>query len=394
MPFIRSAFHRLLEPLDRRVLNRIVEEHRGNRGVGSGDNAWTCQRHLKAMLFAQLAGLKSLREIAEGMAAQPSVLYHAGLRPVGKSTLGDASAARPAAVFRDVAEAVMGGLARSVRQDARDLVRLIDGSPITLRDQRFAWAEADSRCRGLKLHMVYDPRTVTPVHFAVESPRISEIKVARRMPLIADATYVFDKGYTDYTWWRDILDAGALFVTRLKDNARRRVVRDNTVASVGILSDRCIKVGHKNPRGGATNPLYDTELREVVVARDGKAPLHLVTNDHRRSAEDIAELYKERWQIELFFKWIKQNLRIKSFFGRSENAVRIQIYTALIAFCLLQIFRNTYAKSYKVGAKTLAARIRIALFDPFDTTRRQPAKPEPPQRRPPNPQFMLPLEAL
>ena len=394
MPFNRSAYHRLLEPLDRRVINRIVAEHRGNHGVGSGDNAWTCQRHLKAMLFAQFAGLKSLREIAEGMAAQPSALYHVGLRPVGKSTLGDASAARPAAVFRDVAEAMTGLLTRSTRQEARELVRLIDGSPITLRDQRFAWAEADSRCRGLKLHMVYDPRAVTPVHFAVESPKVSEIGVARRMPIVADATYVFDKGYTDYTWWQEIVEAGALFVTRLKVNARRRVVRDNTLAGVSILSDRCVKVGHKQPRGGATNPLYDTELREVIVARDGKAPLHLVTNDHRRSAEEIAELYKERWQIELFFKWIKQNLRVKSFFGRSENAVRIQIYTALIAFCLLQIFRNTYAKSYKTAVRTLAARLRIALFDPFDTTRRQPPKPKPPQLRPQKPQFMLPLEVL
>lgn len=394
MPFNRSAYHHLLGPLDRRVINRIVAAHRGNHGVDGGDNAWTCQRHLKAMLFAQLAGLKSLREIAEGLAAQPSALYHTGLRPVGKSTLGNASAARPAAVFRDIAQAVMSTLARASRREAQDLLRLIDGSPVTLRDQRFAWAEADSRCRGLNLHMVYDPRAITPVHFAVDSPKVSEIAVARRMPLVADATYVFDKGYTDYTWWQDIVDAGALFVTHLKVNARRRVMRDTTVDGIGILSDRRVKVGHKQPRGGATNPLYDTELHEVIVTRDGKAPLHLVTNDHRRSAEEIAELYKERWQIELFFKWIKQTLRIKSFFGRSENAVRMQIYTALIAFCLLQIFQNTYAKSYNIETKTLLARLGVALFDPFDITRRQPPKPKPPQRRPNNLQFILQLEGI
>lgn len=391
MPFIRSAFLRLLEPLDRRVVNRIVETHRGNHGVGNGDNAWTCQRHLKAMIFAQFTGLRSLREISEGLSAQPTGLYHAGLRPAGKSTLGDAGAARPAAVFRDIAAHLMGRLNRTARREAGELVRLVDGSPITLRDQRFAWAEADSRCRGLKLHMVYDPRALTPVHFALASPRVSEVRQARHIPLTAGATYVFDKGYTDYGWWQEIVEAKALFVTRLKSNARRRDLQDNSVAGTAILADRRVKLGHKQPRGGGVNPLYDTELREVIVARDGKDPLHLVTNDHRRSAAEIANLYKERWQIELFFKWIKQNLRIKAFFGRSENAVRIQIYTALIAFCLLRIFRNTVAASYKAGDSTLGARLRVALLDPFDTSGRRPTRPKPPQLRIPSPQLALEL---
>ncbi|TNC94535.1 MAG: TRm22 transposase [Rhodocyclaceae bacterium] len=393
MPFKASAFLWLLEPLDRRIVHRIVEKHRGNRGVGDGDNAWTCQRHLKAMLFAQFAGLRSLRELAEGLAAQPSGLYHAGLRPVGKSTLGDASAARPSAVFRELAEVVLGGSARSARQDATALVQLIDGSPISLKDRRFAWAEADSRCRGLKLHMVYDPRAMAPVHFAVESPKVSEIKVARRIPLAAGITYVFDKGYTDYAWWQAIVDAGALFVTRLKANACRRVTADNPAIGAGILADRRVKIGHKQPRGGASNPLYETDLREVIVVREDKEPLHLVTNDHQRTAEEIAGLYKQRWQIELFFKWVKQNLKIKTFFGRSENAVRIQIYAALIAFCLLRIFQNAFAKGLKANAKALAARLRVALLDPFDTTGRHPPRPRPPHMRPPSPQFALDLGA-
>lgn len=393
MPFEPSAFLRLLEPLDRRVVNQIVDRHRGNHGVGNGENGWTCQRHLKAMLFAQFSGLKSLREISEGLSARPSGLYHAGLRPVGKSTLSDASSARPAAVFLELAEVAMGGLARSIRQEAKDLVRLIDGSPISLKDQRFTWAEADSRCRGLKLHMVYDPRAVRPVHFAVESPKLSEIKAARRVPLKAGITYVFDKGYADYAWWQQIVDAKALFVTRLKSNARCRVEEEKIEAGANIQADRRVKIGHKRPRGGAINPLYDTELREVIVIREGKAPLHLVTNDHERTAQAIADLYKERWKIELFFKWIKQNLKIKSFFGRSENAVRIQIYGAMIAFCLLRIFQSTFAKSHTVGTKALVARLKVALFDPFDITGRRPPRPKPPHMRPQSPQLALALGA-
>lgn len=389
MPFQASGFLRLVEPLDRRAVNGIVARHSGNHGVGTGDKGWTCQRHLKAMLFAHFAGLKSLREISEGLAAQPAGLYHAGLRPVSKSTLSDASAARPAAVFREIAELVMGSLARSARQESRELVRLIDGSPIPLRDRRFDWAEADSRCRGLKLHLAYDPRAAAPVHFAVETPKLSEIKVARRLPFVAGTTYVFDKGYTDYRWWHEIAMAGALFVTRLKSNARRRVERPVEAVGDNIVADRRVKIGHRKPRGGATNPLYDTELREVVVARPDKHPLHLITNDLNRSAQEIADLYKERWQIELFFKWIKQNLKLKSFFGRSENAVRIQIYTALIAFCLLRLFQNTYAKNHSGGAKALKVRLKIALFEPFNTTNRYPTRPRPPQKRPPDRQLSL-----
>lgn len=392
MPFKPSAFFRLLEPLDRRRIRQIVAKHRGDRGVGSRDNAWTCQRHLKAMLFAQFSGLSSLRDIAAGLAAQPFGLYHVDLRPVSKSTLADASASRPAAVFHDIAEMLIATLSRSDRQEATDLVRLIDGSPLSIRDERFTWAEADSRCRGLKLHLVYDPRAEMPVHFAVASPKVSEIKEARLIPLQSGVTYVFDKGYTDYTWWHKIAQEKAYFVTRLKSNAHRRVVQDNEAKGENILADRRVKIGHKKPRGGANNPLHETELREITVAREGKDPLYLVTNDHNRSAEEISSLYKERWKIELIFKWIKQNLEIKSFFGRTQNAVKIQIYTALIAFCLLRLFHKIFGMSFKSGAKNLLAGLKIALFSPFDTTNRHPPRPRPPQRRPPSPQLMLALE--
>lgn len=394
MPFIRSAFHRLLEPLDRRVVNRVVERHQGNRGVGHGDGAWTCQRHLKAMLFAQFAGLKSLREIVEALAAQPAALYHLGLRPPRRTTLSDAAAARPAAVFRDIAQHLMATLARAPRQEGQALIRLIDGSPIPLRDGRFTWAEADSRCRGLKLHLLYDPRAAQPVHFAVDSPKLGELTAARRFDLDPGATYVFDKGYTDYGWWQGIVDSGATFVTRLKSNAHRRALRPGPAVGANILADQKVRIGHKKPRGGAGNPLYATELREVVVVRDGKKPLHLITNDHRRSAVEIAELYKERWQIELFFKWIKQNLKIKSFFGRSENAVRTQIYVAMIAFCLLRLFQTTHAASHKSGAKALLARLKVALFEAFDLTGRTPPTPRPPQQRMASPQLTLALRAV
>lgn len=298
MPYLASAFRQLLEPLDRRAVSRIVAQHRGNRGVGRGAGAWTCERHLKTLLFAQFAGLHSLREIEQALAARPAALFHLGLRRPARATLSDASAARPAAVFRDLGTLLIGVLGRTLRHQGQALVHLLDAPPIPLRDGRFAWAEADARCRGLKLHLVYDPQAEQPVHFAITSPKVSDIAVARQMPLQAGATYVFDKGFTDYRWWQDIVQAGAVFVTRLKRNVHRRAITaDAAVAAPilgAILGDRRLAIGHKQPRGGADNPLYDTTLREVIVARPDKPPLHLVTNDHTRTAAEIAELYRQR----------------------------------------------------------------------------------------------------
>lgn len=408
MPYEATAFQRLLEPLDRRVLRRIVGAHGGNHGVGEGEGAWTCQRHLKALLFAQFAGLESLREIEQALSARPAALYHLGLKPARRSTLSDASAQRPAAVFCDIGRHLMAGMTRRLRREGEAVISLLDASPVPLRDARFTWAEADSRVRGLKLFVCYDPGAAYPTCFDLTSPKTSDTALARTVPLEANTTYVFDKGFTDYGWWQDIIEAGAIFVTRLKKNAHRRQVeaRIETQAETGpapdqgpdlgpdqdqalILADNRLKIGHRTPRGGAQNALYDTPLREIVVDRDGKPPLHLITNDLERPATDIAGLYKRRWQIELFFKWIKQNLKIKRFFGRSENAVKIQLYAALIAFLLINILKQGHAKAHKGSTKNLMARLAVALFSPIDLSERQPAKPRPPNRLPPKPQIEM-----
>src|SRR5205085_6082585 len=243
----------------------------------------------------------------------------------------DANAARPWAVFRDIAAALLPlAAAAALRRDGEALIRLLDATPIPLKDARFAWAEAGARTRGLKLHLLYDPRHGRPVWFEVTSAKIDDVVAGRAVPLEPGATYVFDKGYTDYRWWSEIGAAGAFFLTRRKRNAHCRESRDERPHGDGILADRRLKIGHRRPHGGAApNPLYDADLREIVVARPGKEePLYLLTNDLDRPAEDIARLYKERWDIELLFKWLKQNLKIRRFWGRSENAVKIQIHVA------------------------------------------------------------------
>ena len=390
VPHSRTAFHRLLEPLDRRIIARAVAAHDGDHGVGRGDNAWTCERHLRSLLFAQWAGLTSLRQIVTALGGQSGSFYHLNLRAPCRSTLADANAERPAAVFRDIAMALIPIAAGALRQESQALVRLLDATPIPLKDKAFSWAEANARTRGLKLHLLHDPRQSRPVWFEVTSAKIDDVVAGRAIPIEPGATYVFDKGYTDYRWWCEIVAAGAVFVTRRKKNAHCRDILEQTTSGDGILADRRLKIGHRQPRGGApVNPLYEVELREVMVARpDHDQPLYLLTNDFERPATDIAQLYKERWEIELLFKWLKQNLKIRRFLGRSENAVRIQIYVALIAFMLLRILHHSAARAFKASTALLLIQLKVSLFRPLDLRKPRTPPPMPPSLRPP-PQYRL-----
>ena len=372
MPFEPNGFLRFLQPLNRRSVDRAVERHQGNHGVGQSKQAWTCQRHLKALLFAQLTDLNSLREIEQGLDDKRAWLYHPDLRAAPRATLSDASARRPAAVFRDICLDLMGQVSRQLRREGDAIVRLLDSTPIQLRSSGFEWAQSDPHTTGLKLHFVYDPRGNQPVWLDITSPRVNDVTVARQWPIQAGSTSVFDKAYTDYDWWHRLGAAEAVFVTRLKRNAKLQVIAEATAAGEAILSDRRVRVGHRQPRGGKLNPLYDVELRVIEVDRPGKEPLRLVTNDHDRAAIEIADLYKQRWQIELFFKWIKQNLRIKSFLGRSENAVRIQIYAAIIAFLLLRLIQNALPKGSTDSLKAIRTLFRINVLNAFTPPRRPP----------------------
>jgi len=370
------------------MIARAVAAHAGDRGVGGGERAWTCERHLKSLLFAQWAGLSSLREIVTGLRAHSRRFYHLNLRAPCRSTLAEANSDRPAAVFRDIALALIPVAAGALRQQSEALIRLLDATPIPLKDDRFAWAEASARTRGLKLHLLYDPRQRRPVWFDVTSAKVDDVVAGRTIPLEAGATYVFDKGYNDFRWWSEILAVGAAFVTRRKRNTHRREIVDKTAVGDGILADRRLKIGHRRAHAGAPkNPLYDVELREITVARPDKPePLYLLTNDFERPAVDLARLYKERWDIELLFKWLKQNLKIRRFLGRSENAVRTQIYVALIAFMLLRILHHTAARAFKDSTALLLTQLKLGLFGPLGLSQTNTPPPTPPALRPSNPQ--------
>jgi IS4 transposase len=314
------------------VFDRLVEKY----GADRLSRRLSAKRHFLALLYGQFSGAASLREIVSAMTSHRNRLYHAGASPVRRSTMADANADRPWQLFGDLFGQMLAQAHRGLRRAAGEAVRLVDSTGVRLSSLSAGWAEFSHGVCGAKVHVVYDPDADCPIYFAVTAAKVNDITAAKAMPIEAGATYVFDLGYYDYAWWAQLDAAGCRLVTRLKKNTPFAVASENRVASDGnIVSDR---IGHLPARLATTrqNPVQ-VPVRELQVRIDGGKVLRIVTNDLAAPAETIADLYKRRWQIELFFRWTKQTLRIKHFLGRSENAVRIQIAVAMIAFLLLRL---------------------------------------------------------
>jgi hypothetical protein len=310
------------------------------------------------MLCAQLFGLRSLRDIETNLRSHAGKLYHLGGETVSKSALATANASRAVEVFAGVLSALMAQLQRGYRRKISDCVRLIDSTSVRLNSLSGRWATFSAGVCGAKAHIIYDPDADQPLYLMVTPPKVNDNTAAKAMPIEPGATYVFDLGYYDYGWWATLDAAGCRIVTRLKVNTPFEVVEDRPVPSASsILSDR---TGHLPKRLAASrkNPMSGL-VREIrVVIETGKV-LRIFTNDLTASAQEIADLYKRRWAIELFFRWVKQTLKITHFFGASENAVRIQIVVALIAFVLLRLAHdaNKIVKSPLAFARLIRANL-------------------------------------
>jgi IS4 transposase len=294
------------------------------------------KRHLIALLYGQFSGASSLREIVTGMGSHQTRLYHLGGAAVKRSTVSDANSGRPWQVFSELFAAMLKQTQRGLRRAAGEAIRLIDSTSVRLSSLSADWAAFSAGVSGVKAHIIYDPQADRPIYFAVTPSNVNDITAAQAMPIEAGATYVFDLGFYDYRWWSRLDDQGCRFVTRLKKNTPFTPVRENRVPKdSNILSDR---IGYLPQRLASSrkNPLQ-VPLRELRVKIESGKVLRIVTNDLDAPAREIADLYKQRWHIELFFRWIKQTLRIKRFIGTSENAVRVQIAVALIAFLILRM---------------------------------------------------------
>ena len=361
--YSKTRFREILEGLPRGIFDRLVDDLNADKYT-KGFGRWD---QLLAMVFAQLSGVKSLRELEVAFNEQAMHHYHLGTDHIRRSTLADANSRRSVDLFARVCAYLMQSAHRKLRKELGDMLYLLDSSPIHLTGAGFDdWARhyRSNVSQGLKLHLMLEGHRQVPVFTRITQAQANDLKVGRGVPLESGATYVFDMGYCDYNWWHRIDRIGSTFVTRLKKNASVRVSGQQAIPteSAHILEDAVIQLNNRNVKSQTQkNAYYGKALRRITVDRpDKKTPLIVVTNNFDLSAHEIAELYKKRWAIELFFKWIKQNLKIKRFLGRSENAVRTHLLTALISYLLLQLYQQKQQR--KSSLKLCLSALRFGLF--------------------------------
>lgn len=263
---------------------------------------------------------------------------------------------------------------RHLQRKVGGAVRLIDATGVRLAGLGAEWARFSARVCGAKLHVVYDPDADRPLSAGVTPARVHDITVAKAMPIEVGATYVFDLGYYDYGWWAELDKAGCRLITRFKKNTPLHLIQEIPVqAGSPVLSDR---IGFLPPRqaNSRKNPFQDP-VREITVQMEAGKTLRILSNDLDACAEEIADLYKRRWAIELFFRWIKQTLKIKHLMGRSENAMRIQIAVALIAFLLLRLAQAVVCVMESPLAFARLIRANLMHRKPLDALLRPPKNP-------------------
>lgn len=350
MPHHNTVLRDILKFVPWRRFETLVDEY----GADVRVRRLPSKGQFLALLYGQLSGAVSLREIEAGLLSHQARLYHLGCKdPVRRSTLSDANAQRPAAVFTQLLATMIKQAHRGLRRKLAETVYLIDATSVRLSERSAGWARFSAGVCGAKVHVIYDADADRPIYAAVSAANVNDITAAQQMPIEPGATYVFDLGYYDYGFWASLDAAGCRIVTRFKSNTPLDVVEELPVASGGnVLSDRIGFLPARQARS-RRNPMQDA-VREVCVATESGKLLRILSNDLDASAEEIAELYRRRWAIELFFRWVKQTLKIARFVGTSENAIRIQIAVALIAFLLL---RMAQAAQTAVPSPTVFARL-------------------------------------
>lgn len=352
-----SIFSQLLQLFPRVEFEKAVKEHRAERHA----RGFTCWGQFVAMLFCHLGKAQSLREICGGLAASEGKLRHLGIPTAPKrSTLSYANQHRPwelyQSVFQQLLRRCQGEIGRHQKFRFKNKLMSLDGSTIELCAQLYDWARFGRSKGAVKLHLVLDHDGYLPSFAVIEPARKAEVKVAREFRFEPGTIVVFDRGYIDFNWFRSLAHQGVFFVTRMRSDLVYRVkqrrpcpkrsnVRVDQVVLVGSPKHDQLEIPLRRIK------IWDEEKREMIT---------FLTNHLEFGATTIAAIYKERWQIELFFKALKQSLRVKTFVGTSANALKIQIWTALIALLLLKYLQLRARFGWSLS--NLVALLRQQLF--------------------------------
>jgi len=353
----KYVFSQLTGYLPQRVFDGFVKKHDGNRYV----KHFTCWNQLLCMLFGQLTNRESLRDLIVALDAHSGKSYHLGLgKSVTRSNFAKANEVRNSKIFEDFAYHLIA-IARELHSSddfkIKGNIYAFDSSTIDLCLNVFWWAKFRKAKGGIKLHTLYDVNTHIPAFLHITPANVHDVKAMDELVYEAGAHYIFDRAYLDYTRLYKIERCSAYFVVRAKSNTKFRRMYSNKVDK--LTGIRCDQIGKLS--GFYTSQEYPGKLRRVkYYDKESNRTFVFLTNNMKVTAEEVALLYKKRWQVELFFKWVKQHLKIKSFWGTSENAVKIQIYCAISAYCLVSIVadklkleRSTYEILQVLGISLL-----------------------------------------
>jgi hypothetical protein len=359
----KTLFAQIMDFLPWSTFDRIVARYEGNRGV----RKLSCAAQYQIMAFGQLTYRESLRDIEACLSAQTAKLYHMGLRePVRRSTLADANESRDWRIYAEFAQRLIAQARRlyaseSLGVDLTNSVYALDSTTIDLCLSVFPWAHFRSTKSAVKMHTLLDLRGNIPSFIHLSDGKLHDVHALDMLIPEPGAIYVMDRGYIDFARLHALHQAGAFFVTRAKSNLNaHRVYSAPTDRSSGVIADQTIALD-----GPRTREDYPVHLRRIRFRDTEKAKtLIFLTNHTALPALTICDLYKSRWQVELFFKWIKQHLRIKQFYGTSENAVKTQIWIAVSVYVLVAIVR----KRLKLEAPlyTLLQVISVTVFEKIE----------------------------
>lgn len=342
----KYVFAQLIEFLDKDKFRHLVDKYNGNRYVKS----FTCWNQLLALMFGQLSNRESLRDVVVALEAHHTKCYHLGIgrNPIAKTTFASANQNRDYRIFENFAFFMME---QAREKQATDIFKLkghvyaFDSTTIPLCLSIFWWAKFRKKKGGIKAHVLYDLEAQVPAYFHISTASVHDSKAIKYIPYESGSYYVFDRGYNAFKELYKIHLHESFFVVRAKKNLQFKCIRWRRRLPKNVLTDSVIELTDI-----ITRQKYPERLR-LVKYRDENQDREFVflTNAFHLTSLEIAELYKNRWQVELFFKWLKQHLKIKKFWGTTENAVRIQISTAIISYCLvaivqydMQLERSTY----------------------------------------------------
>ena len=315
---------------------KLVNEHSGDKGIRHF-STWNL---LQVLFIAHLTAQKSIRNICDSLQSKANYWYHLGLNSISRNNLSHALMNRPDEIFRDAFFTFLfkiqseRGIKRDKRFKFKNPLKSIDSTLVSLCITMYSWANYRETKGGIRLHFAFDNKNQVPDFLVIREGREHDINEAYSIPIAANSIYVLDRGYFCYDFLHKINENEAFFVTRTKSNTLYRVVKRNSKDGESIKADWIITVT------GQKSDDYPENLRIVkYYDSETKRTFEFITNNFALSAKTIADIYKSRWDIELFFKWIKQNLKIKSFLGTSENAVKIQIWSAMLLYLLIEYIR-------------------------------------------------------